>query len=190
MTTFRIALAGLLASVGLVLVTPVAAYACSCAGATVPEHAASADAVFTGTLVDVRQPPFRLVQSSGDPVTYTFEVDDVRKGDVRERTDVTSSQDGASCGLEGMHEGREYVVFASAGTDGLSASLCGGTTELSVPMMGELDNVATAHEPGPGELHADVPSSSPEESVIAGVAGLVAVLVGFVAVRRIRRRSA
>ena len=45
---------------------------------------------------------------------------------------MRSTVAGASCGLEGIEEGREYVFFAErtrthAGRAELAASLCGGT---------------------------------------------------------------
>ena len=51
------------------------------------------------------------VISSGDPVFYTFDVDETFKGDRGDGV-VESVRDGATCGLEGMQVDQSYVVFA------------------------------------------------------------------------------
>ena len=122
----RLVLAALLTAAGLVLLTPASAHACSCVGGDVAAYADRADVVFTGTLVEVTPPPERLFWSSGDPATYSFDVDRVHQGEVGPSTEVRSAVSGASCGLEGMQTGSRYVVFATL-DDGLWANLCGGT---------------------------------------------------------------
>jgi hypothetical protein len=101
-----------------------------------------ADVVFTGTLVEVTPPPARLSWSSGDPATYSFDVERVHQGDIGPSTEVRSAVSGASCGLEGMQTGSRYVVFATL-DDGLWANLCGGT-DLARPgvVRGLLASVA------------------------------------------------
>jgi hypothetical protein len=112
--------------------------ACSCIAVTDQQAFGDADAVFTGRLVDVRQP--KEVHTSLDPATWVFAVDHVYKGAVRKRQEIVTAILGASCGLETMGPGR-LVVFAR-GYDGVgvgphpakgqyAASLCGGTRLLA-----------------------------------------------------------
>lgn len=106
------------------------ASACSCVGATDAESADRADAIFTGTLTGTATP--KRSGSSTDPVTYTFAVSRVYKGEVATSQPVGSVISGASCGLELDGTG-PFLVFASATEDGnppLTANLCGGTRPL------------------------------------------------------------
>src|SRR5688500_12181274 len=109
----RVALVALLAAAGLVLLTPASPHACSCVGGDVAPYADRADVVFTGTLVEITPPPVRLFMSSGDPATYSFDVERVHQGEVGPSAAVRSAVSGASCGLEGMRRGSRYVVFAT-----------------------------------------------------------------------------
>lgn len=155
----RLVLAALLGAAGLVLFTPAAAHACSCVGGDVAAYADRADVVFTGTLVEVTPPPARLFWSSGDPATYSFDVERVHQGEVGPSTEVRSAVSGASCGLEGMKTGSRYVVFATL-DDGLWANLCGGT-DLARP--GVVRRVERAVGP------ARAPASDPPALVVGSV---------------------
>lgn len=112
--------------------------ACSCVATTDAEAATVSDAVFVASLVAVEPPPPAEIMSSTDPVTYTFAVAEVLKGDVAERQEIVSEVDGASCGLELQGEG-PFLVFATATSSSPSpqlgpgqyyGSLCGGTRPL------------------------------------------------------------
>ena len=127
MTSLRLLLAGLLGACCLVFLTPSASHACSCVMANTDDYVDWADAIFTGTLVEVTPPPERDVESSTDPVTYAFDVDTVQKGDVGPTAEVSTARWGASCGLEGLEVGTSYVVFATGAPGAFHASLCGGT---------------------------------------------------------------
>ena len=59
-----------------------------------------ADGAFVGTLLERREPAAAPVQSSADPVTLVFRVEQVYKGDIDSRVAVVTARDGASCGLE------------------------------------------------------------------------------------------
>lgn len=155
----RLVLAALLGAAGLVLFTPVAAHACSCVGGDVAAYADRADVVFTGTLVEVTPPPARLFWSSGDPATYSFDVERVHQGEVGASTEVRSAVSGASCGLEGMQTGSRYVVFATL-DDGLWANLCGGTDLARPGLVRRLDRAL-----GP----ARAPASDPPADVVGSV---------------------
>lgn len=123
---------------GVHLATAAPASACDCAPGSDQSQLEYADAVFVGDLVGHVAPPRLFGWSSVDAAIWTFEVDDVYKGDVAARQDVASPADGASCGLELAHEGR-FLVFASTEPsvvetvpgEPLYALLCSGTRELS-----------------------------------------------------------
>ncbi|HEU5036380.1 MAG TPA: hypothetical protein VFT70_05210 [Nocardioides sp.] len=186
MTTMRTLLAGLLTAFGLVALTPAAAHACSCAAGSPKQYAQWADVVFTGTLTEVEPPPRRLLMSSGDPATYHFDVDAVLKGDVPSNAQVTSAVSGASCGLEGMHVYREYVVYANRGHE-LTANLCGGTAPVGPAGVERLEQVTgPAHAPGPA---ASYPSDDGPWAgwFVVGGAGVVAAALAAVALGRRRR---
>lgn len=117
-----------LATVALIFpVSSTPAVACSCAVQVPLQHYERADAVFTGRLVRIERPPRGLTYSSMDPVTYDFAVERALKATVAPRTSVSSVVSGASCGLEGMHVGERYTVFARFEDGRLRSGLCSGT---------------------------------------------------------------
>lgn len=155
MRTLRLVLAGLLAALGLVALTPAApSFACSCAVSGAKQYVEYSDAVFTGTLASIEETPPAAdgTISSMDPITYVFEVDRVLEGDVPATTEVRSARFGASCGLEGMQPGAAYIVFATADGRGLEANLCGGTRTAGDPFVdriAELTGAPTPSAPDP-----------------------------------------
>jgi hypothetical protein len=181
----RLVLAALLGAAGLVLFTPAAAHACSCVGGDVAAYADRADVVFTGTLVEVTPPPARLSWSSGDPATYSFDVERVHQGDIGPSTEVRSAVSGASCGLEGMQTGSRYVVFATL-DDGLWANLCGGTDLARPGVVRRLERAvgparAPASDP-PALVVGSVGSPGPPGPpglALAGAGGLLATVAGL-----------
>lgn len=89
--------AGAVVAAALVLVAD--ASACSCAPVDLERDLPRADGAFIGTLLERREPPAAAVQSSGDPVTLVFRVEQVYKGDIDGRVEVVTARSGASCGL-------------------------------------------------------------------------------------------
>lgn len=159
-------LAGLcLVSVPLVVWSAEPAAACSCLARSEPEQLADADAVFVGTAtrVDGRQPGAE--SSLIDPVTWTFSVESVVKGDVGVEQQVMTAASSASCGLE-LSAGQAYVVFASAnpskGAGPLQAGLCGGTRP------------AVPGEQPAGLPVGSTPTHAPTEAAGAGAAASAA----------------
>lgn len=127
-----VAMAG--ATVPTLLAGP--AHACSCARKTDAEAFREARAVFTGTLIGREAPnEDAAVQSSADPVFYTFAVDRVYKdhqGRITDPQRVESVVDGASCGLELRGDGPFVIFTSSRPFDTVpSAGLCDGTRELA-----------------------------------------------------------
>ena len=201
MLLVRLFLVTLCAAAGFVVFTQVPAVACSCAGGGTAQYVEGADVVFVGTLVEVEQtnPGGDGVISSGDPVFYTFDVDETFKGDAGEGV-VESVRDGATCGLEGMRVDTSYVVFAGASPGGkLDASLCGGTSRATPQLIGDVEaalapatepptptvtDVPPPAEPVPTQVPSGTEPSTPADGTPAwvwfGGGLLVAVLVGAV----------
>lgn len=155
-------LAGVLGALSLVVLTASPSFACSCAAAGTEQYVDGASVVLTGTVTDTEPPPKRPVMSSGDPVTYTVDVEQWFKGEGSGPVEVLSAMDGASCGLEGVRAGERYVVFASESRDGeLWASLCGGTAPWSADL--EADVVAAT---GPGAPSDDTDDTADPPGVV------------------------
>jgi hypothetical protein len=106
--------------------------ACSCMTSDDARALAASDAAFIGTVAGVDRP--QQLQSSLDPVIWTFTVEGVFKGEVAARQDIVSVSSSASCGIE-LDVGARYLVFGrSGGSAGphtepgqFSSNLCGGT---------------------------------------------------------------
>ena len=108
----------LLRACGLLLVTMFAALvatssasACSCALASVDEYVEYADVVARVVVEDIELPEGEPY-SSNDPATYTLRPTHLWKGDISGVFTVFSAVSGASCGLEGIAEGDDIVVFS------------------------------------------------------------------------------
>ena len=125
MRLLRLLLVTLCAAAGLVVFTQVPAVACSCVAASTAEHVERADAVFIGTLTDIEEtnPGDDDVISSGDPVFYTFDIDETLKGDAGDGV-VESVRDGATCGLEGMRSTSPTSYLPQRGRTASSARTC------------------------------------------------------------------
>lgn len=160
--------------VAALLVLPTApAWACSCVSATTAEYTKRSDVVLRGALEAVDEPSGLQEPSTGQPArSYRFSVTGVYRGTAAPTTWVGSSADGASCGLEGLEPGREYVVFAQERANGLWASLCGGTGPADAALVGQVEAVSgTAHAPVSTVTVApngDTPAARPAGSVAPG----------------------
>lgn len=183
------ALAGALAgALSFVILVPSTAFACSCVQSSVADQVERADLVVSGVVEDRDEGPFKVIRSSGDPVTYTVAVDEVLKGESGPVTKVESAAEGASCGLE-VEVGRSYVIFADAGTDGTyEANLCGGTSEARPGFVAEV-KALTDMAAGPDDSILPPTGGPPVVTMALGgmlLAGVV--VVGAVVLRR-RRHS-
>ena len=126
--TAALLLAAVLLALTALWATPAPAYACSCVESTDAEHAARADAIFTGSVTDDR------VDEGEQTRTITFAVDRVYKNAAVTATQVvTSHSSGAACGLEISGPG-PFLVFAEQELSGLTANLCGGTRAGPAPV--------------------------------------------------------
>ncbi|WP_405107784.1 hypothetical protein MHH28_27930 [Paenibacillus sp. FSL K6-1217] len=130
-------LCALIVFMTLLTVRPQVTYACSCAVSPSPlEALEKSEAVFEGTVVRVKE-KFKLMKSSMDPVSVTFQVGARWKGELGEKVTVTTAQSGASCGFE-FTKGERYIVYAGKeeagdkeGTAKLTVSLCSRTALFS-----------------------------------------------------------
>lgn len=127
--------------------------ACSCITPGSPsEEAARATAVFLGevTAVHDSQPantwwnrlrwrlgwgPDPNVYDSSRPVHYVFRIIEPFKGTQSRSVKVTSSADGASCGIQ-FDRGGRYVVYAGGSPDALRAGHCSLTGPAADPRSG------------------------------------------------------
>jgi hypothetical protein len=158
------------------------AAACSCAARSDEEAFASADAVFTGTLVEIRTPAGEQ-WSSADPERFVFDVDEVLKGEVFARQSVVTAREGASCGLEIGGPG-PFVVFARTASDGVTSgavdgelysNLCSGTRLLTDGALPAGVAAGTVPRPGASAIGDGDGDGSSGARVAVGVAALAAV---------------
>jgi hypothetical protein len=122
----------LIAVVALLFVAgPRPAFACSCVQFTKPQLVQNAAVIFTGVVTGTsRQFGFGLGcnASSADPITFSFDVETVYKGDATKTATVTTVVGGASCGYEFVG-GKRYTVFATSAEGRLETNLCRGNVE-------------------------------------------------------------
>lgn len=154
-TAARAALAAVLLLPVLVLVSPTAALACSCGALDTPTLVEHVDTVAVGELTAIDPPAQRPngEVSSGDQVTYTATLRTVLKGDPGHPLVFSSASHGASCGLEGMVVGQEYVFFVRDGQSGL----CDGTSVSTAQLIAEVEAVT-----GPGQAVSAPAATSTE----------------------------
>ncbi|MGH2771533.1 MAG: hypothetical protein ACRDIU_00090 [Actinomycetota bacterium] len=82
------------------VISPAPVMACSCVALDAESRLATADAAFTGTLVDVAQTQEGGMFNSAAPVPWRFKVDKVVKGQLGAEVSVMSATSGASCGFD------------------------------------------------------------------------------------------
>lgn len=126
--TVRVALAASLSTLLAMAGPAPRAAACTClAGMAEAEYRASADVVFTGTVLARRPPaPWTPPVSTAAPVTWTFAVDGTVKGAATEQQDVDSPWDSNACGVV-FEPGRRYRVYATRQGATLATNVCAGT---------------------------------------------------------------
>ncbi|MGV8847565.1 hypothetical protein [Tessaracoccus sp.] len=146
------------------------AVACSCVEQTTAENAAGADLVARVTVERANIPESGA--TSSQLAVYTMRPTHVWKGDVVSQFKVSSQASGASCGLEGITEGQDLLLFAQESEEGWTAHLCGGTTVASEPLVAELLDVV-----GPGVAVDAAPGDTPGEWIWPTVTAVSALAV-------------
>lgn len=123
---------------------------------------AAADQVFTGTVLDST----RSGRGPGQ-IVYDVEVDRSFKGDVAGTVQVATAASSATCGLEGIPLGSDYIFFSTTvakGRDMVTANLCGGSTPLTEALVRKVEAVAGPGTTPPtesGDGDADAGGGSP-----------------------------
>ncbi|MDA0635071.1 hypothetical protein OUY22_16755 [Nonomuraea sp. MCN248] len=145
------------------------ARACKCVAREPAERVRDADAVLAATATRVRVDEPML---DGGRLTATLRADRVFKGPARAEFEVVSRADGAACGFA-FTEGTRYLVFARAGDEGLSTSLCSGN-EVLEPDGGVPSLLAAGSAPRV--------SQPPEPALSIAVAVLASIAVVAVAI--------
>ncbi|MCX7570956.1 hypothetical protein OS242_13485 [Tumebacillus sp. DT12] len=105
------------------------AAACSCVGFTTLEAKDVSDAVFRGTVTEIKKP--WMSKGTGDLAKITLQVEEVWKGAAVQEIVVSSALSEASCGVE-FREGESYLVFAKNDGGRLTTSICNETKKLSL----------------------------------------------------------
>lgn len=117
--------------------------ACSCAGFTPAEAFERADSVFVGEVMSSEVKRGFFGQSSIDPVTVEFTVNEVWKGPRQQTITVGTVRSEVSCGFEFV-EGLEYLVYARDDQTGLC-----DRTALAVRASEDLAALGEGWRPAP-----------------------------------------
>lgn len=169
----------------LVVATGPPAYACTCLKASVPEYAADADTVFTGTLTAIRFGP-RLPE--GSPGTrqlrYVVAVDKIYQGTLPSTSArIAPKPVRKTCQLGQLPVGDRYVFFVDL-VEGapMVGGKCAGTQALTAPVTAELEAMyAPLPPPEPTPTTAQrqlVDATEPMEFTRLAAPGAALVVIG------------
>ena len=168
---------------GILVLTPTASWACSCAISTTPQQVKAAGTVAAGT-VD-------WTATDGQTRTYKVDFDAVYKGAVAGSEKLSTAANGAACGVGDLATGRRYLFFIDGRHPGtMRLGLCGGTTPYD---PGVVAQVAAITGPPAKPLTPPTPSDNGDGgrsgtlTVAVGAATLLALAAG--AGLFLRRRS-
>ena len=159
------------------------AFACSCVPRDPGPMLENSDAAFIGQVVSYVDPPMDGIWSSSDPVTYTFAVESVAKGDLSATVQVISAFSGASCGFEGgIRNGERAGILLRIGDDGnYTSGLCSTLSPDEMASVSELTKpvlVPRERPPVPkDELYQGNHDSRPSSWLISAGLGLVLVVL-------------
>ena len=184
-----------LACAGIVLAQGSAHAVCRCVqddGDDVQSEIRSADAVFSGVLVDSSG---AAAGSKSDFATYEVEADTVYKGDVRTSTvDVRSRNN--DCSLGDLESDERYVFFVTEQGSDLRADQCGGTAASSGKLVGQVEQVLGEGTELGGSNQPDEPvaveftkvsDAEPDSLTRIAAPGAAIVLVGLLGLLVVRR---
>ena len=167
---------------GVFLLPPQCAHACSCAMPPGSQDAlADSDAVFSGEVVAVEQGTSTARSWGYD--TATLRVFEVWKGSGQGTLEVRTPSQGTACGYH-FEEGREYLVYAYTGKQGLEVDSCGATKPLS-RADANLAALGDGERPTGGELLSDT-SGGVSVRAMAGLAALAMATSLLLVVRLVR----
>ena len=111
----------------------VTSYACSCDGPnTVKEELELSSTVFSGKVIKiVDENTNKSIQSSADPISVHFEVNEYWKGLNQSTIPVYTVRNTESCGYE-FDLNKEYLVYAYESNGAFQVNSCSKTTLLSL----------------------------------------------------------
>ena len=181
-----------LACVGVVLAQVPSQAVCRCVQSDMSSDIKSADAVFSGVLVDSSG---AAAGSKSDFATYEVEADTLSKGNVRTSTvEVRSRND--DCSLGDLEADKRYVFFVTEqGTD-LRADQCGGTAASSGKLVRQVEQVVGDGSPLGRSNQPDEPvtveftkvsDAEPDSLTRVAAPGAALVLVGLLGLLVVRR---
>lgn len=105
---------------GMLVLTPTASWACSCAISTTAQHVKRADTILDGIL--------EWSATNGLTTTYSVKVAEVFKGRAAVREKVTSAANAATCGLGDLATDKRYLLFVHGEHPGtMQVDSCGGS---------------------------------------------------------------
>ena len=155
--------------------------------ADTPQHVRAAVTVASGT-VD-------WTATDGQTRTYRVDFDHVYKGAPARSEKLTTSAQGASCGLANLATGKRYLFFIDGLHPGtMRVGLCGGTVAYDDAVAREIEAVTgppgeplgSSEEPRTGD-RAEAASGTGRAATLGLVAAVVAGLAAGVVVVRRRR---
>lgn len=168
-------------AVGMVLVNPSVALACSCVTSTAEQHTNQADTVAIGTV--------GWVSTNGIDRTYSVNFSQVYKGAAGLTEKVLTPDSAAACGVGDLAINEQYVFFLQGKHPGqMKMNSCGGTTKVDALTLDAVQKVTgppvppfPSFESGP-----TVPAGSTDPVRVVGIGGLaLGALAGIVlAIRR------
>jgi hypothetical protein len=142
---------------------------------------ADSDAVFSGEAVAVKQGTATARSPGYD--TATLRVSETWKGSGRGTLEVRTPSQGMACGYH-FEGGREYLVYAYTGKQGLEVDSCGATKPLS-GAGADLAALGDGERPQDGGVLSDT-SGGVSVRALAGLAGLVTAASVLLVVRLVR----
>jgi hypothetical protein len=177
-----------LIALGLVVLLPDCASACSCGGDApfqVLAKGADASAVFSGEVMNIEEgSSTRLYGMSVPSRRVTLQVSEVWKGPQTETLEVTTPRDGATCGYN-FKEGQEYLVYAYGKEEALKVDLCSQTRPLSRADE-HLRVLGDGRSSGDGDVLSDTSGGFPRLDTV-GMLGLAVAVVSWVLLMRLVR---
>lgn len=173
----------LCAVLGLALAGARPARACSCVPPPPPlEALEQAEAVFAGTAVAIR-----LEEGAfGNEYVVRFQVDHRFKGPEHGEITIRTADNSAACGYY-FREGKEYLIYAHRGDDGLRVSLCSRTARL-VDAKEDLKALGAEDLTG-SDLVGTSGGMCGGPSNMAALQAIAFVVLGTFVTRRHRRRD-
>jgi hypothetical protein len=177
-----------LIALGLVVLLPDCASACSCGGGApfrVLAKGADASAVFSGEVMNVEEgSSTRMFGMSVPSRRVTLQVSEVWKGPQTETLEVSTPRDGATCGYS-FKEGQEYLVYANGKEEALKVDLCSQTRLLSRAdeHLRVLGNGRSSRD---GDVLSDTSGGFPRLDTV-GMLGLAVAVVSWVFLMRLVR---